>query len=189
MSSGSSHEFASVFVSSRFPRGTAYRPMNCMFALVDANGSQADERIQRRVGWMKSWKAFEPEHRQASRRAQRIPVTGLDRSGADVESQGIRSIKRNSGQQGRCPSYLRDWLRGITAAGERKNATGIVVWKAPRALDDDAVVILRLQDWQKLHGSGKKKKRPTTVKSSVSFKIRSRVLRRGSLNHGRITAP
>ena len=55
------------------------------------------------------------------------------------------------------PSYLRDWLRGITAAGERKNAIGIVVWKAPRALDDDAVVLLRLADWQALHGSDKKK--------------------------------
>ena len=41
------------------------------------------------------------------------------------------------------PSYLRDWLRGITAAGERHGgSTGVVVWKAPGALDDDAVVLL-----------------------------------------------
>ena len=50
------------------------------------------------------------------------------------------------------PSYLRDWLRGIVAAGERSGTTGVVVWKAPRALDDDAVVVLRLKDWQAWHG-------------------------------------
>ena len=50
------------------------------------------------------------------------------------------------------PSYLRDWLRGIVAAGERSGTTGVVVWKAPNARDDEAVVILRLRDWQDLHG-------------------------------------
>ena len=51
---------------------------------------------------------------------------------------------------------IRD-LRGITAAGERKNAIGCVVWKQPHKPDDDAVVILRLKDWQELHGPHKKK--------------------------------
>ena len=46
------------------------------------------------------------------------------------------------------PSYLRDWLRGIVAAGERTTG-GVVVWKAPRE-NDDALVILRLRDWQGL---------------------------------------
>ena len=55
------------------------------------------------------------------------------------------------------PSCLRDWLRGIVAAGERSGTTGVVVWKAPRALDDDAVVVLRLKDWQALHGPDKEK--------------------------------
>ena len=51
------------------------------------------------------------------------------------------------------PSYLKDWLRGIVAAGERKGgSTGVVVWKAPNARDDDAVVVLRLRDWQDWHG-------------------------------------
>ena len=48
------------------------------------------------------------------------------------------------------PSYLRDWLRGIVAAGERTTG-GVVVWKAPRE-NDDALVILRLRDWQAWHG-------------------------------------
>ena len=47
------------------------------------------------------------------------------------------------------PSYLRAWLKGIVAAGERSGgATGVVIWKAPNARDDDAVVVLRLKDWQ-----------------------------------------
>ena len=50
------------------------------------------------------------------------------------------------------PDYLRDWLRGITEAGERKGAVGVVVWKEPGARIDDAVVVLRLRDWQDLHG-------------------------------------
>ena len=51
------------------------------------------------------------------------------------------------------PSYLKDWLRGIVAAGERAGgASGVVVWKEPGAKDDDAVVLLRLRDWQEWHG-------------------------------------
>ena len=53
------------------------------------------------------------------------------------------------------PSYLRSWLSGIVAAGERHGgSTGVVVWKAPNARDDDAVVVLRLRDWQDWHGVG-----------------------------------
>ena len=50
------------------------------------------------------------------------------------------------------PGYLRSWLRGIVKAGERNGSIGVVVWKAPNARDDDAVVVLRLADWQALHG-------------------------------------
>ena len=45
-----------------------------------------------------------------------------------------------------------DWLRGIVSAGERKGSIGVVVWKAPHGRDDDAVVLLRLRDWEALHG-------------------------------------
>ena len=96
----------------------------------------------------KSWKAFE---RRLAKRVggKRIPVTGLGRADADVDAGPfVYQAKLRRG----LPSYLRDWLRGITAAGERKGATGIVVWKAPRQRDDDAVVVLRLKDWQALHG-------------------------------------
>ena len=79
---------------------------------------------------------------------RRIPVTG-ERGGADVDAGPfVYQAKLRRG----LPSYLREWLRGITAAGDRLNAVGVVVWKAPHARDDDAVVVLRLKDWQALHG-------------------------------------
>ena len=100
----------------------------------------------------KSWKAFE---RRLARRVggRRIPVTG-ERDGADViAGPFVYQAKLRRG----LPSYLQDWLRGITAAGRAHGRNGIVVWKAPRARDDDAVVVLRLLDWQKLHGPDKEK--------------------------------
>ena len=95
----------------------------------------------------KSWKAF--ERRLAERvGGKRIPITG-ERDGADVVADSfVYQAKLRRG----LPSYLREWLRGITEAGERSGTTGVVVWKEPRARDDDAVVVLRLKDWQALHG-------------------------------------
>ena len=80
---------------------------------------------------------------------RRIPVTG-ERDGADVVGGGpfVYQCKLRKG----VPDYLRAWLDGIVAAGKRQGATGIVVWKAPHARDDDAVVVLRLKDWQDWHG-------------------------------------
>ena len=96
----------------------------------------------------KSWKAFE---RRVAKRVggRRIPVTGIDRDGADVVAGPfVFQCKLRRG----LPSYLRDWLRGIVEAGGRCGATGVVIWKAPNARDDEAVVVLRLRDWQDLHG-------------------------------------
>ena len=95
----------------------------------------------------KSWKAF--ERRIAARLGgKRIPVTG-ERDGSDVDAGPFQyQCKLRRG----VPSYLRDWLRGIVSAGERVNAVGVVIWKAPHGRDDDAVVVLRLKDWQALHG-------------------------------------
>ena len=95
----------------------------------------------------KSWKAFE---RRLAKRVggKRIPVTG-ERDGADVIAPPFcYQAKLRRGQ----PSYLRAWLKGIVAAGERSGTTGVVVWKQPGARDDDAVVVLRLRDWQDWHG-------------------------------------
>ena len=79
----------------------------------------------------KSWKAFE------RRVAKKVGGKRLACTGA---KDGV-------------PSYLRDWLRGIVGAGERAGSVGVVVWKPPRARDDDALVVLRLKDWEALHGA------------------------------------
>ena len=111
----------------------------------------------------KSWKAF--ERRIAERvGGKRIPVTGLDRAGADVVAgQFVYQAKLRRG----LPSYLRTWIDGIVETAKRKNATGIVVWKQPGERVDDSIVLMKLKDWQKLHGA-EKTKRPTAIQSSVS---------------------
>ena len=53
-------------------------------------------------------------------------------------------IKKGYGQ----PTYLREWLKGITEHARGK--VGCVVWGAKGARDDDAVVILRLADFATL---------------------------------------
>ena len=96
----------------------------------------------------RAWKAFE---RRIAKRVggRRIPVTG-ERDGADVIADGAFCYQAKL-RRG-LPSYLREWLRGITEAGERSGTTGVVIWKQPHARDDDAVVVLRLKDWQAWHG-------------------------------------
>ena len=93
----------------------------------------------------KSWKKFE---REVANRlgGRRLPCTG-EKDGVDVDAGPfVYQCKLRRG----LPSYLRDWLRGIVAAGERSGATGVLVWKQPNTRDDDSLVILRLKDW---HGS------------------------------------
>ena len=95
----------------------------------------------------KSWKAYE---RRLARRmgGKRLACTG-EKDGVDViAGPFVYQAKLRRGM----PSYLRAWLKGIVAAGERSGTTGVVVWKAPNARDDDAVVVLRLRDWQDWHG-------------------------------------
>ena len=96
-----------------------------------------------------AWKAFE---RRLAKRVggKRIPVTG-ERNGADVIG-GDPFVYQCKLRRG-VPSYLREWLRGIVSAGERRGSVGVVIWKQPNARDDEAVVVLRLRDWQDLHGN------------------------------------
>lgn len=94
-----------------------------------------------------TWKAFE---RRVSRMfgTERIPVTG-ERNGADAEN-AMFAFQMKLGR--RMPAYLGEWLRGITGTAERKGKVGVVVWKPLYARDAEAVVVLRLKDFQDLHG-------------------------------------
>lgn len=95
-----------------------------------------------------TWKGF--ERRCAARLGgKRIPVTGVDRHGADVEHAIFSyQCKLRRGM----PSYLREWLTGIVGTAKVNNRIGVVIWKEPGKRDDEAVVVLRLKDWQDLHG-------------------------------------
>ena len=96
----------------------------------------------------KAWKAFERRlaHRLGGRR---IPCTG-EKDGVDVDAGPFcyqAKLRKHM------PDYLRVWLSGIVESGARKGSIGVVIWKAPNARDDDSLVLLRLKDWEDLHGS------------------------------------
>lgn len=95
----------------------------------------------------KSWKAF--ERRIAARHGgQRIPVTG-ERHGADVLTPlfAIQTKLRKG-----FPTWLSDYLDGIRATAARHGKIGVLVLKAPRVRDANAMVLLSLKDWEDLHG-------------------------------------
>jgi hypothetical protein len=95
-----------------------------------------------------TWKDF--ERRTAKRLGgRRIPVTGLDRHGADVETP-LLCVQVKLGR--RMPSYFREWMGGIVNTAERKKKIGAVVWKPFQSRDDNAIVMMRLKDFEELHG-------------------------------------
>ena len=95
-----------------------------------------------------TWKARE---RGLAKRlgGRRIPVTGIDRHGADVETP-LLCVQSKHGRNR--PSYLADWLNGICGTAADKGKVGIVVWSAKGEDTDDAIVLLRLSDFENLHG-------------------------------------
>lgn len=81
---------------------------------------------------------------------QRIPVTGIDRHGADVVTPLLHVQVKHGRNR---PSYLRDWLDGICGTAKDAGKVGIVVWSAPREAQGDALVVMRLSDFESLHGT------------------------------------
>ena len=101
----------------------------------------------------RAWKKFE---RRLARRVggRRVPVSGIERGSADVIAPLFcYQAKLRKG----VPGYLKSWVHGIVAAGVRAGSIGVVVWKAPHERDANSLVILRLRDWEDLHGPGKEK--------------------------------
>jgi hypothetical protein len=96
-----------------------------------------------------TWKAF--ERRVAfDLGGQRIPVTGIDRDGADVRTPmfAIQVKLRN-----RLPDWLWGWLDGICLSAKGEGRIGVLVLRRPRQRDADALVVVRYRDWCLLHGT------------------------------------
>lgn len=80
---------------------------------------------------------------------QRIPVTGIDRDGADVVTPlfHVQAKLRRS-----LPSWLWRWMGGIVATTPAPKV-GILVLMTPGQDQGDALVVLRYRDFVDLHGS------------------------------------
>ena len=86
----------------------------------------------------RGWKAYE-RRIAADLGGRRIPVTGLDRAGTDVEHSlfCVQAKLRRS-----LPAWLFTWLAGIVATAANTDRVGILVLKVPRMRDTEALVVL-----------------------------------------------
>jgi hypothetical protein len=96
-----------------------------------------------------TWKAYE-RRVAADLGSQRIPVTGIDRHGADVVTP-LFDVQVKLRRW--LPAWLWRWMGGIVATAEAHDKVGVLVLRTPRMDDGDALVVLRIKDWIDLHGS------------------------------------
>jgi hypothetical protein len=81
---------------------------------------------------------------------RRIPVTGIDRHGADVVTSMFHcQLKLRKA----LPAWLFQWLDGIVADAKPAGKVGILLLRKPRQEDADALVVMRYSDFRDLHGS------------------------------------
>jgi hypothetical protein len=93
----------------------------------------------------RSWKRA--ERRIAARLdGRRIPVTG-ERDGADVVTATL-CVQVKHGR--RRPAFLRAWLDGIVGTAIRAERIGVIVWQARGERTDEAIVLVRLRDFEAL---------------------------------------
>ena len=98
-----------------------------------------------------TWKAR--ERAVASRLGgERLPVSGRGKDEPDAETP-LLCIQSKHGRNR--PSYLRSWLDGICRVASERDKVGIVIWSVMNERQDDAVVVLKLKDFEQLHGSVK----------------------------------
>lgn len=97
----------------------------------------------------RAWKAWERRLAKALG-GRRIPVTGIDRDGADVVTPmfHVQAKLRRA-----LPAWLWAWLSGIVGTAKVHQKIGIMVLKRPGQRDDEALVVLRFADWCDLHGA------------------------------------
>ena|SRR5215471_4144704 len=95
------------------------------------------------------WKAYE-RRVAAALGGMRVPVTGIDRHGADVVTPlfDVQVKLRAS-----LPQWLFAWLGGICNNAKRAEKIGLLVLKTPRMRDGDAIVVCRMRDFVDLHGA------------------------------------
>lgn len=95
-----------------------------------------------------TWKAYERRLAE-DLGGKRIPVTGIDRHGADVVTRmfHVQAKLRKS-----LPQWLFDWLGGICGTAGDAGKVGVLILRKPRMEDVDALVVLRYKDFVDLHG-------------------------------------
>ena len=79
----------------------------------------------------------------------RIPVTGIDRDGADV----VTPLFHVQVKLRKClPVWLWAWLTGIRVQASMVGKVGILILKKPRQRDVDGIVVMSYSDFVDLHG-------------------------------------
>ena len=90
-----------------------------------------------------AWKAAERAH-AADLGVRRIPVTGVDRHGADFTDATCayqHKLRRA------LPSWMFRWLAGIVTTAGASGRIGVLVLNKPRRPRAEALVVLRWSDW------------------------------------------
>lgn len=94
------------------------------------------------------WKRFET--RVAQRLGgRRIPVTGIDRADRDCETPllWVQCKFRKS-----LPPWLWEWVSDICAGARTVDKSGVLVLGIPGQDTSEALVVMRLVDFEALHG-------------------------------------
>jgi hypothetical protein len=95
-----------------------------------------------------TWKSYE---RRVAKDfgGRRIPVTGIDRHGADVVTSlfHVQVKLRRS-----LPGWLWNWLGGIRGDANEHGKVGVLILRKPRQEDVDALVVMSYGDFVELHG-------------------------------------
>lgn len=96
-----------------------------------------------------TWKAAE-RRVAADLGGARIPVTGIDRDGADVVTPMFHvQVKLRRA----LPVWLWTWLAGIQGDAKPAGKVGVLILKKPRQRDSEGLVVMSYGDFVDLHGS------------------------------------
>lgn len=97
-----------------------------------------------------TWKAFERAI-ASGLNGKRIPVTGVDRHGADVVTPMFHcQVKLRKS----LPNWIFDWLHGIRGTTP-DGKIGILILRTPRMRNADALVVMTYAEFVDLHGETK----------------------------------